>query len=79
MMSKKFPDSYVTANTYIEEWVDLPIPFPISPSRSSNIMHLLDCLDRNLCYRDPEKAAVILEFDGVHVIILCCIHLQVTC
>ena len=63
---------------YIEEWVHLPVHFPIFSSRSSssNTMSLLDYIDRDLAYRDPELAAAILEFEGIHVITLYYLHLQ---
>ena len=69
----------LTPQLYIEEWVYLPVHFPISSSRSSsssNTMCLLDYIDRDLTYRDPELAAAILEFEGIQVITLCYLHLQ---
>ena len=53
----------------------LPI-FSSRSSSSSNTMSLLDCIDRDLVYRNPKIAAAILEFEGIHVISLCYFHLQ---
>ena len=69
----------LTPQLYIEEWVHLPVHFSISSrssSISSNTISLLDYIDRDLAYRDPELAAAILEFGGIHVITLCYLHLQ---
>ncbi|KAK4316823.1 hypothetical protein Pmani_012076 [Petrolisthes manimaculis] len=39
-------------------------------------MSLLDYIDRDLANRDTELAAAILEFEGIHVLTLSYLHLQ---